>query len=92
MDKNVCCPKCGSASSRSVGYRWWGIVFAVIGLQEVECEDCGTHYNGKSGDAMTMGTKAIIAAFIICLLLILLIVPNRHGRRSLLEDILSMWN
>jgi hypothetical protein len=90
MDKDVCCPKCDSSQARSVGFTWWGILFAVIGLQQVECEDCGTHFNGKTGDALTMGTKIVIAVFIICVLLITIIVPGRHGR-SLLEDIMSWW-
>jgi hypothetical protein len=60
-------------------------------MHQTRCCGCGTDYNGKTGDPITRETKVITTIFMYCVLLVMLIVPNRIGRQSLWEIVSSWW-
>jgi transposase-like protein len=47
------CPKCSSSRVKKVGFTWWGGVLGPNLLTHVKCEDCGSAYNGKTGESNT---------------------------------------
>jgi phage FluMu protein Com len=62
------CPECGSSGAKRVHYTWWGGVLGPRLLCHVKCRDCGTAYNGRTGNYNTVGiiiysTVALSIAF-----------------------------
>jgi uncharacterized Zn finger protein len=49
MPEYAPCPNCSSTRARKVSFTWWGGVLGPSLLTHVQCEDCGTAYNGKTG-------------------------------------------
>jgi uncharacterized Zn finger protein len=49
------CPKCSALEAKKVGFTWWGGVLGPSLLTHVKCPNCGTAYNGKTGQSNTTG-------------------------------------
>jgi hypothetical protein len=49
------CPKCSSPEATKVGFTWWGGILGPSLLTHVKCDECGTAYNGKTGQSNTVG-------------------------------------
>jgi len=62
------CPECGAGGAKRVHYTWWGGVLGPRLLCHVRCKDCGTAYNGRTGNYNTVG---IIIYSAVGLLLVL---------------------
>ncbi len=45
------CPSCSHAYATKVGFTLWGGVIGPKLLNHVKCNECGTKYNGKSGNS-----------------------------------------
>ena len=54
MSKYAPCPECSATDAKKVGFTWWGGVLGPSLLTHVECQECGTAYNGKTGDSNTV--------------------------------------
>lgn len=65
--KYMPCPNCRGREARRVMWTWWGSFYGPKLFTHVRCIDCGTSFNGKSGD-----TNVIPAVLIpsTCLVLI----------------------
>jgi len=53
MSENYPCPKCGCYDTKKIYYTLWGGVMGPAYFNHVECQNCGTKYNcrtGKSND------------------------------------------
>lgn len=48
-----CCPSCGSRSSNKVSWTWRGGILGPRIFNHVRCNQCGTAYNGKTGNYNT---------------------------------------
>ena len=55
MTEYVPCPNCSSTRASLVGFTWWGGILGSRLLTHVQCPDCGTAYNGKTGESNTTG-------------------------------------
>lgn len=55
MNEYVPCPKCGSYAGKKVSFTWWGGALGPALLKHVKCGQCGTAYNGKTGQSNTNG-------------------------------------
>lgn len=68
------CPNCSSTRAKKVGMTWWGGVIGPKLLTHVKCQDCGTAYNGKTGQSNTAGiiiyTVVILAIVVVLAILI----------------------
>lgn len=51
MNQYAPCPKCGSTDAKPVGYTMWGGYIGPKLLSHVKCQNCGTAYNGKTGQS-----------------------------------------
>jgi hypothetical protein len=50
------CPHCGNPGDATrVGFTWWGGLIGPALLCHVRCRECGTCYNGRSGNYNTVG-------------------------------------
>lgn len=68
------CPKCGSTSVKKVPFTWWGGALGPALLTHVQCQGCGTRYNGKTGRpngsaiavylVVTTGLVAVVVFFL----------------------------
>lgn len=47
------CPACGSRNSKRISWTWWGGVIGPRMFSHVRCNQCGTAYNGKTGNYNT---------------------------------------
>jgi uncharacterized Zn finger protein len=47
------CPNCGSVDVHKVKYTWWGGLVGPALFKHVKCNQCGTTYNGKTGQSNT---------------------------------------
>jgi hypothetical protein len=48
------CPQCGNhGDATRIWWTMWGGVIGPAIICHVRCNECGTHYNGKSGDSNT---------------------------------------
>ena len=47
------CPKCGAASASKVGFNWWGGAVGPRLFKVVQCNQCKTQYNGRTGGKLT---------------------------------------
>lgn len=45
------CPKCSCTRAKKAGFTWWGGYVGPKLLTHVKCEECGTAYNGKTGQS-----------------------------------------
>ncbi len=45
------CPKCGSTDVSKVKYTWWGGALGPSMFTHVKCNNCGTQFNGKTGQS-----------------------------------------
>jgi hypothetical protein len=55
------CPNCDSRDAEKVGFTWWGGLLGPSLLTHVRCADCGTCFNGKTGESNAVG----IAVYLI---------------------------
>jgi len=65
------CPKCGSTDAKKVNYTWWGGALGPSLLKHVKCSNCGTEYNGKTGQSnqnniLIYFIVTFIIAFCVC--------------------------
>ncbi len=67
------CPKCGAEESNKVGFTWWGGVLGPALLSHVRCGQCGTAYNGKTGQSNT-GAIAIYTVVVLAIVFGLMIL------------------
>jgi hypothetical protein len=49
------CPACGSRDAKRIIWTLWGSFWGPLILCHVRCQECGTAYNGRSGDTNTTG-------------------------------------
>jgi transposase-like protein len=45
------CPSCGQSNAKKVNYTWWGGALGPAMFTHVKCQNCGTQYNGKTGES-----------------------------------------
>jgi len=45
------CPNCGQSNAKKVRYTWWGGALGPALFSHVKCQNCGTEYNGKTGQS-----------------------------------------
>jgi hypothetical protein len=64
------CPKCGAQSASKVGYTWWGGAVGPRLFKVVQCNQCRTRYNGRTGGKLTM----IIVGYQVVVLLVLVVL------------------
>jgi hypothetical protein len=50
---SAACPKCQNTLARKVGFTWWGGALGPRLFSVVQCTQCGTRYNGKTGGRLT---------------------------------------
>lgn len=67
------CPQCQNNEANPVTFTWWGGLLGPKMMTHVKCTQCGTAYNGKTGQSNTtkiaiyMGVAALfffIVAFL----------------------------
>jgi uncharacterized Zn finger protein len=58
------CPKCGKSDAKKLTYTWWGGAFGPKLLNHVKCNECGTQYNGKTGQSNTVSIIVYMLAMI----------------------------
>lgn len=64
------CPRCGGAMSKPVGYTWWGGLVGPKLLHHVECERCGTAFNGRTGRPNTLGIAIYLGSTVVIALVV----------------------
>jgi hypothetical protein len=74
MSDYVPCPKCSGTAARKVDFTWAGGVLGPALLHHVKCPDCGTEYNGKTGESNTAGMILYSAVFGFILLALVLLI------------------
>lgn len=71
------CPKCSSTGATKVGFTWWGGILGPSLLTHVKCDNCGTAFNGKTGQSNTVGiiiysvVGLIVAIFVLAALVLM---------------------
>ncbi|HET7145161.1 MAG TPA: hypothetical protein VFI68_14170 [Anaerolineales bacterium] len=45
------CPNCGQSNAKKIRYTWWGGALGPAIFSHVKCQNCGTEYNGKTGQS-----------------------------------------
>ncbi|MDR1076263.1 MAG: hypothetical protein LBL59_08240 [Xanthomonadaceae bacterium] len=78
------CPKCGAREARKVNFTWWGGVLGPNLLTHVECPQCKTQYNGKTGRSNKNGIIIYFAVFtaiglVALFFLLLLMILAQQG-------------
>lgn len=68
------CPKCGNSNAQKVTYTWWGGMLGPRMFNIVKCNNCGTSYNGKTGQGSTTAiviytVVALVLAIVVCVVL-----------------------
>ncbi len=71
------CPNCGSTNATKIGFTWWGGALGPTLLKLVQCNQCKTQYNGKTGKSNKTGIMlySIIGIAIGISLCILINIP-----------------
>ena len=60
------CPKCGQSNAKKVSYTFWGGALGPSLMTHVKCQNCGTEYNGKTGQSNQKNIIIyILASFVI---------------------------
>ena len=72
----VQCPKCGDTSAEKVKYTWWGGMLGPRLFNIVKCNNCGTSYNGKTGQS---STTAIVIYTVVGLALAIVVCVVLYG-------------
>ena len=68
------CPKCHSNRIKKLSFTWWGGMLGPKLLNHVQCEDCKTCYNGKTGQSNTAGIIIYsVVAFVIAIGLLIML-------------------
>jgi hypothetical protein len=49
------CPNCANREATAVSFTWWGGLLGPRLLNHVRCDQCGTEYNGRTGQPNTTG-------------------------------------
>jgi hypothetical protein len=72
------CPRCSSTRVKPVTFTWWGGLLGPKLLSHVQCEDCRTAYNGKTGASNTTGIViyTVVGLAIGLVLVFLLFMPK----------------
>lgn len=76
------CPKCSGTEARQVGFTWWGSLLGATLLNHVECQSCGTRYNGKTGGCNTAAIAiysavGVVVGFVLGAVLWLLLLGQK---------------
>ncbi len=76
------CPNCGSTSATKVGWTWWGGALGPVLLKLVQCTNCKTQYNGKTGKSnknaiLIYSIVGIAIAISLCVLINIPVFLNR---------------
>ena len=62
------CPNCGSTDAKKVSFTWWGGALGPALFKHVQCSNCKTQYNGKTGKSnMNNIIIYFVATFVIAL-------------------------
>ena len=61
------CPKCGQTNAQKVGFTWWGGALGPRLFTHVKCQNCGTEYNGKTGQS---NQNNILIYFLVSFLIV----------------------
>ena len=74
MPEYVPCPNCSATGATKVGFTWWGGVLGPALLTHVKCPECGTTYNGKTGESNTTGiiVYSVVVGIIVLAAVVLL--------------------
>jgi predicted Zn finger-like uncharacterized protein len=62
------CPSCGAERAKRVLWTFWGSFYGPAMFSHVECRECGTRYNGRTG-----GSNLIPAIILFTLPLLLIL-------------------
>ncbi len=65
------CPNCGQSNAKKVSYTWWGGALGPSMMTHVKCQNCGTQYNGKTGQSnrnsiIIYFVASFVIAFFVC--------------------------
>ena len=65
------CPKCKSTNAEKVKFTWWGGALGPSVFTHVKCQNCGTEYNGKTGQSnqtniLMYFLVTFVVAFCVC--------------------------
>jgi predicted RNA-binding Zn-ribbon protein involved in translation (DUF1610 family) len=71
--KYMPCPQCGSSGIndiKAVGFTWWGGALGPKMFNHVKCNNCGTTYNGKTGQSNTTNIViyTVVSLVIACII------------------------
>jgi transposase-like protein len=77
MSAYMPCPKCGAANASRVGYTWWGGALGPRLMNHVKCNNCGSTFNGKTGQPNT--TNIIIYSVVVAVIVIIVFMMLRGG-------------
>jgi transposase-like protein len=74
------CPLCSSSTAAPVGYSLWGGILGPKLLTHVKCSECGTTYNGKTGQSNATGIAvylvvSTILAFVLISAALRIVLP-----------------
>ena len=70
------CPQCRRTNVRKVGFTLWGGFLGPIMFNHIECQGCGTTYNGKTGKSNAAAIAVYVAVSIVVVLILYAISPT----------------
>jgi len=74
MPDYVPCPECQSPSVEKVNFTWWGGVLGPSLLTHVKCQNCGTTFNGKTGQPNTVPIIIYSAVMFVLFFIVFLLL------------------
>ena len=78
-DQVAPCPKCKNTSATKVRFTWWGGALGPKLFHVVQCTQCRTRFNGKTGGSLTNVIIVYqLVAFVVALLLFFAIISMRR--------------
>jgi transposase-like protein len=61
------CPGCKESDAEAVSKTWWGGILGPKMLKHVKCRQCGTTFNGETGNSNTVAIVIYtVVVFAIC--------------------------
>lgn len=67
-EKVKACPNCGQSDANKINFTWWGGALGPRLFNHVKCLNCGSAYNGKTGEYNT--TNIIIYSVVLFVIVI----------------------
>jgi uncharacterized protein (DUF983 family) len=70
------CPKCGATNAQKVNFTWWGGALGPRLLNHVKCNNCGTQYNGKTGQSNTTAIVIYTVVILVIAIILYMLIAN----------------